>query len=252
MADASRTLAVDTDMIEGCRLLTLAGSLTSRTYLAVRDTVIAAALDGPRAVLVDVERLRVPAVSAWTAFSSARWQVRHWPGVPIIVVCAPPTVTEVLDRNGFTRHVPSLPTVDDALRILGDRREQRCHRTAVLAASPRASHRSRTLVAAWLTEWEREELVPAATVIVDALVENVLTHTDSAPTVTAEIDGTAVTIAVHDTARAPAMRREPAGAPHIRVSGLAVVAAVCRVWGTTPTATGKAVWAVLGPECDLG
>ncbi len=130
-------------------------------------------------------------------------------------------------------------------------RGQRCRRTAVLAASPRALHRSRTLVAAWLTAWEREELVPAATVIVDALVENVLAHTDSLPTVTAEIDGATVTIAVHDTARAPAVRREPPGADRIRVSGLAVVAAISRIWGSTPTATGKAVWAVLGPECRL-
>jgi hypothetical protein len=42
--------------------------------------------------------------------------------------------------------------------------------------------------------------------------------------------------------------------PHLggdRVSGLAIVASVCRAWGSTPMSSGKTVWAVLGPENQL-
>jgi hypothetical protein len=42
--------------------------------------------------------------------------------------------------------------------------------------------------------------------------------------------------------------------PHLggdRVSGLAIVASVCRAWGSTPMPSGKTVWAVLGPENQL-
>jgi hypothetical protein len=32
------------------------------------------------------------------------------------------------------------------------------------------------------------------------------------------------------------------------VSGLAIVAALCRTWGATPTSSGKTVWALIGRE----
>jgi hypothetical protein len=49
----------------------------------------------------------------------------------------------------------------------------------------------------------------------------------------------------------PSARHED---PHLggdRVSGLAIVASVCRAWGSTPMSSGKTVWAVLGPENQL-
>ena len=32
------------------------------------------------------------------------------------------------------------------------------------------------------------------------------------------------------------------------VSGLAIVSALCRAWGSTPTSSGKTVWALVGRE----
>ncbi len=37
----------------------------------------------------------------------------------------------------------------------------------------------------------------------------------------------------------------------IDVSGLAIVDALSRAWGSTPTASGKTVWAIIGPENQL-
>jgi hypothetical protein len=87
--------------------------------------------------------------------------------------------------------------------------------------------------------------------VVSVLVENVLAHTDSAPTVRLETDGFAVTVAVEDASTVPAARREESKAGGDSVSGLAILAAVCRVWGNAPTPTGKTVWAVIGPENEL-
>jgi hypothetical protein len=60
-------------------LLTIAGILDRLTYHRVRDNVIKAALDEPTAVIVDVNALQVPALSAWAVFTSARWHVSVWP-----------------------------------------------------------------------------------------------------------------------------------------------------------------------------
>src|SRR5690625_245070 len=215
MGDLTPPLTVDTAFIDGSCFLTAAGSLDGRTDLTLRDTVISAALDEPTAVLVNVENLCVPVVSAWTALSSARWHVSHWPDVPIMVVCAQPSVAVTLSRHGVSRSVPVYPSVDAALRTLGDGAPPRRRRaSATLSASTPALHRSRVLVAEWLTGWGRGDLVPVAKVIVDGFVENVLAHTDSRPVVLAETDGATVTVAVEDTARPPAVRREPPQAPH--------------------------------------
>src|SRR5690625_6405215 len=114
MGDLTPPLTVDTDFIDGSCVLTAAGSLDGRTYLTLRDTVISAALDEPTAVLVNVENLCVPVVSAWSALSSARWHVSHWPVVPILVVCAQPGVAVPLSRPGTRRTVAVYSCVDAA------------------------------------------------------------------------------------------------------------------------------------------
>ena len=45
--------------------------------------------------------------------------------------------------------------------------------------------------------------------------------------------------------------RLPSPTNVIDVSGLAIVAALSRDWGSTPTASGKTVWAIIGPENQL-
>ncbi|HEX4390659.1 MAG TPA: sulfate transporter, partial [Mycobacterium sp.] len=50
---------------------------------------------------------------------------------------------------------------------------------------------------------------------------------------------------------APAVRHEDPYRGGDPVSGLAIVASVCRAWGSMPTSSGKTVWAVIGPENRL-
>ena len=45
--------------------------------------------------------------------------------------------------------------------------------------------------------------------------------------------------------------RLPSPKKGIDVSGLAIVDALSRAWGSTPTSSGKTVWAVIGPENQL-
>lgn len=107
---------------------------------------------------------------------------------------------------------------------------------------------SRDFVDECLTNWSQGQLIPIAKVIVDVLVENVLRHTQSPLVLVLEGIDSAVTIAVQDTDPAPAVLRETADGGADQRSGLAVLGALCRAWGSSPTSSGKTVWAVIGPE----
>jgi anti-anti-sigma factor len=244
-------LSISAASTEQVRLLTVGGVLDGSTYLKLRDAVIKAALDEPRAVIVDVSMLEVPASSAWSVFTSARWHVSTWPDVPIMLVCGHARGRKAIARCGVARYVPVYPTIDAALAASADSsRFNRRRARAELAASVTSLRQARDLVAEWLGAWSQAALIPVTTVIVNVFVENVLQHTASAPAVVLESDGTMVSVAVQDGSRVPAVRSEDS--VHGRgVHGLTIVAAVSRAWGSTPMPSGKTVWAVVGPENRL-
>src|SRR6516165_5381906 len=108
-------IRIDAEPQQDVQILVADGVLDSSTYRNMRDGVIKAALDEPRAVIVDVNRLSVPSASAWTVFTSARWHVSTWPDVPILLVCAQPQVRRAITAGGVTRYVPVYPTRELAL-----------------------------------------------------------------------------------------------------------------------------------------
>jgi hypothetical protein len=244
-------LAVSAFPVGTASVLTVDGVLDSRTYLQLRNRIIETALDEPRAVLVDVNALHVPTPAAWRVFSSAHWHVSAWPGVPIILICARPERWRTIALSGVTRHVPVHATVEAALESLTAGRRARCRTRAELPASLASLRKARELVAEWLAAWSHVELIPVATVVVNVFIENVLQHTACTPVLVLESDGEAVTISVQDDSSIPAARHEDPRRGGDWVSGLAIVASVCRAWGSTPMPSGKTVWAVVGPENQL-
>jgi hypothetical protein len=249
-ANRGSPLVVARATMQATCLLTVDGILDSTTYLSLRDTIIKSALDEPRAVIVDVTALVVPAESAWAVFTSARWHVGRWPDVPILLVCAHTVGRETIVRNGIVRYVPVYATCESAIAALNQ--AGWCKRRRVRAELPPTAtslREARRLVVECMTAWSRTELIPVAKVVVSALVENVLQHTDSGPCLRLETDGATVTIAVEDHSGAPAERRAPSTS--CGPSGLEMLTALCRMWGNTPSSTGKTVWAVIGPENRL-
>ncbi|KUH86491.1 sulfate transporter [Mycobacterium sp. GA-1999] len=236
--------------MRGTTVLTPDGVLDSRTYRPLRDVIIKAALDEPRAVIVDITKLEVPAESALAVFTSARWHVDRWPEVPIILVCEHADGRSAIVRNGINRWVPVYPTIHDAVEALGQPPPLKSRRRAraYLPGGMASLRRTRELVDEWLTAWTQPELIPVAKVIATAFVENAVAHAASDPNLRLESDGSAVTIAVEDASRLPAGIRESGGGPP---TGLRIVTALCRAWGNAPTPSGKTVWAVVGPENRL-
>jgi len=233
-------------------ILVMDGVLDSSTYRTVRDSVIKAALDEPRAVIVDVNRLSVPSASAWTVFTSARWHVSTWPDVPILLVCAQPRIRRAIAAGGVTRYVPVHPNRELALGALrGQSLPGRRRARSELPAARASVGLARGTVTDWLTRWDKRDLIPVAATVSTVFVENVLDHTESAPVLIVESYRDTVTVAVEDRSDHLPGRREDAYRGAEIVSGLAIVSALCRAWGATPTSSGKTVWALVGRENQL-
>ncbi|BCZ20410.1 STAS domain-containing protein [Mycobacterium senriense] len=230
-------------------ILTVEGVLDSSTYRTVRDTVIQAAIDEPAAVIVDINRLHAPSASAWTVFTSARWHVSVWPDVPILVVCAEPQLQREISTVGVTRYVPIHSTRELALDAVGSqsKRVRRRARTS-LARNISSLEIARRVIAEWLTQWGIREMIPIAATLATVLVENVFDHTQSAPVLIVESYQDAVTVAVEDSSAHLPGRHEDSEFGANIVSGLAIVAALSRAWGASPTLSGKTVWALIGRE----
>jgi hypothetical protein len=252
-ADRTPTLTAIAESVDSATVVIVEGVLDSTSYLMLRDIIIKAALEVPRAVVVDVTALQVPAGSAWAVFTSARWHVSVWPDVPIMLVCAHGAGREAITRNGVARYVPVHPTCDAAITSLSASGRHRLRRRAKtqLPGERRSVELAREMVAEWLTEWSHPDLIAVAGTVATVFVENVLAHTESMPALRLESDGTAVTVAVEDDSSAPAELHEDPQRGADVVSGLSIVNALSRVWGTAPTSTGKTVWAVIGPENAL-
>lgn len=222
------------------------------TYLTVRDHIIEAALDAPPAVIVDVTALDVPAPSAWSVFTSARWHVSIWPDVPILLICAHRAWPRVDcpqrchplraglsnrgrgDQGCSSRRPPSSsPCPRAAAR---DSREP----SRVAAAGQRVARR---LVAARAHSGRHVDR---------QCVHGERARPYSGPTGTqarnrrrdGDRRGIRLQLSTRRSARAPGR-----GSDH--VSGLATVAAMSRAWGSAPTSSGKTVWALVGPENRL-
>ncbi|MDT5137475.1 MAG: hypothetical protein QOD58_1737 [Mycobacterium sp.] len=102
-----------------------------------------------------------------------------------------------------------------------------------------------------MTAWSAIPLIPVAATVATVFIENVLQHTDSAPVLIAEKYQRTLTVAVEDCSLQPATRHEYAGRGIDIVSGLSIVSALSRIWGSTPTSAGKTVWALVGAENRL-
>ena len=249
VTENSTTIQVHVVRHDDVSAVTVSGVLDRVTYRGLRDAIIKAALDEPRAVIVVVDKLCVPSSSAWSVFTSARWHVSTWPDVPILLVCERKGRRRTIASVGVDRYVPVHPTYESALEaVRGHTLQVRRRARAELPANRLSVGLARARITDWLTAWDRRELIPIAGTVATVFVENVLDHTIGAPVLVAESFGDAVSVAVEDCSQHPATRHEDTDRSAEIVSGLAIVSALCRTWGSTPTSSGKTVWALIGLE----
>jgi anti-anti-sigma factor len=247
--EVSPPIGINVEHQHEASILVASGVLNNSTYRDLREAVIKAALDEPSVVIVDVNGLSVPQNSAWSVFTSARWCVSTWPDVPIMLVCPLRQTRRTITACGVARYVPVYATRESALVAVDELSSHGRRRARTrLPTSSGSMHLARTIVADWLTKWDQRRLIPVACTVATVFVENVLAHTDSAPIVIVESYQDSVTIAVEDRSHQPATRHEDPDRGAQALSGLSIVAALSRAWGSTPTPSGKTVWALIDLE----
>jgi anti-anti-sigma regulatory factor len=247
MAGRNSELRFSTTDVGDARVLTVDGVLDATTYLPLREAIINAALDEPRIVVIDISLLTVREDPAWAVFTSARWQIAEWPGVPIGLVSTHEQDRNNLHRNGITRYVPLCATVESALAELSVDVQQRYRRRAraSIPAGRSSIRRCRELTAQWLSEWSRADFIHVASLVATELVEAALFATDNEFALRVETDGSTVSVVVQHVGIANPVQRKSA---RDNVSGFDLVAANSRAWGTYTTLSGNTIWAVVGPE----
>jgi anti-anti-sigma regulatory factor len=239
-------LHVEFEEHQGALVLAPLGVLDSLTYADLRSLVLKAAVDEPRAVVVDVDGLIVPDPSAYALFTSLSVQLGQWPGVPLLVAAAGDRQRAALRDYRLARFVPVHRSVAAAVAAAHQPPVRRLARRELPNSLVSASL-ARQYVRELCLEWEVPSCVESAVLITNELVENTLLHTYCAPSLRLELRRGLLTAAVYDDDPALA---EPVGPDAGRGGrgGLALVAELSTAWGCSPTrAGGKVVWAVLRP-----
>lgn len=244
MTSSAAQLHIDRFFKDDAALIVPHGALELATYAQLRDALLKAALEMPRAVIVDVAALRVPTDATLTVFSSVWMQVSDWPGVPIVLVAARELDRRRIERTSITRYIPVYPSIPSALAAVG---EPPARKRAVLELphSPSSAGIARRFVTVSCTRWSCPELLPDAELIANELVENAVQHARSESRLRLELSRDFLTVAVYDDDPTPAQLAEPDMYVHPRL-GLLLVAQLAKAWSCGPTLSGgKVVWAVL-------
>ena len=231
-------------------VMQLVGVLDARTYHQLRDEVIKVAADGPVAVIIGIDGLEVPSDRAWAVFTSARCHVPQWPDIAIVLGCSDSAVRQRLAYLSVTRDVPVYSSIAAATAAIG---EGACHYLHGLrekfgphSFSVRATQ---IFLREHLMAWSMLDKIPVTSTVATVFAENALSYTRRGFDVRLEATSEEVLVAVSDASTTPVIQRERA--PGSSPTGLDIVAALCRRWGSRSTSEGKTVWARIGPEDTL-
>jgi hypothetical protein len=237
-------LQVDHRGLLGALVVEPNGVLDAATYGTLRAALVKAAIDEPRAVIVDLEWLAVAEATTLALFCSVHDQIAQWPGVPLLLAAGGDGLRDHVLAFRLGRYVPMFESVMAAAAAIDDPPPRRIARRK-LPNSLVSAALVRRFVLDVCSDWPIGSHVQEAVVIANELVENTLLHTYSAPALRIELRRGLLTIAVYDDDPAVArlVEADPTGERH---RGLVLVAQLSRAWGCAPTyAGGKVVWAVL-------
>lgn len=231
-------------LLGGTVVLEPAGTLDSASYVAFRDSIVKESVSEPRSIVVNVDRLKVPAESAWAVFTSARWHISTWPDVPMSIVASDPQVRATIARNGISRYVPCYSNVEAALAD-PRRTAHRRRATVQLPNGVAAGVVGRTLIREALATWAMDEFASACCIVGTHLIEMIGPVTEHSQ-LRIEAGKDRVTLAI-DEPLGQVRVREEAQSGAAAVSDLDVLTAMCQNWGSLPNVFGRRVlWVVCG------
>jgi anti-anti-sigma regulatory factor len=212
-------------------------------YGELRDKLLKAGADEPRAIVVDLDRLTITDSATVALFTWVAEQLDYWPGVPLLVSAPWPEQRALLTRTLVSRFVPVHASVEDAVAAVGAPRLRRVVRHGLpnsLGSGAIARRLVREVCERWRVDWVD------AVIIANELVTNTLVHTYCAPSLRLELRHGMLTVAVYDDDPTRPDELDVPGAAALPRWGLRIVERLASTWGSAPTTSGgKVVWAVL-------
>jgi anti-anti-sigma factor len=229
---------------DDCLVLRAVGVLDLSAVPALREDVLKAVVEQPRAVILDLTDLTALDARCTSIFDAVARQACEWPGTVLALCGAHDAVARTLARSGAPRFLALFEDVDEALRRA---REQppRQRREAQLPADPTAARQARHMVRDLCDRWQLEDLRDTAMLVVSELVANTIRYAGSPPRLRVELGPRTLTVAVGDDC--PDLPRRPAATSDLEGGrGLFIVEQLAVAWGVHQHAgDGKTVWCAL-------
>ena len=252
---AEDEVRVEGDLDAAVALITVcgawAGVLPTAATAAVRKCLAA----HPEALIVDLSGLHDPVSGSTETWTEARRAAAAMDPPVQLALCVPPDrpLARRLQHRSDRPYLPVYAKLRQARVAVTGRMPVTDRRSLVLPPEPDSPSVARDMVGAACLSWGRPELLPAARLVMSELVTNGVEHTGDTLTAAVTRRGTSLQLTVSDCRADPPRLIQPArprpGRPlDERGLGLRLVAGTSRAWGWLPTATGKVVWAVIGPR----
>jgi anti-anti-sigma regulatory factor len=237
-------LQLDTWTRDNAIVVVPRGRLGLTTYRQLRDQLIKAGTDNPRAVIVDVTGLDVESAASLSIFSTVHTRLSQWPGVPLLLAAGEGPARDLLVLNRTGRYLPVHDDVSAAVAAIDEQPPRRVlytHLPNTLISARLAREFARTSCIAW----DITQLSDDARLLTGELVSNALIHTSCEPRLRLELRRGLFSVAVYDDVPGDVSVHDPAGS-WAGVHGLLLVAQIATAWGCSPTSDGgKVVWATL-------
>jgi STAS domain len=218
------------------------GVLDMSSYAELRDCLLKCVAEQPRAVLVELGGLRVESVTLLSVFAAVWMRTASWPAVPLLLAATREPVRSMLRRSAVPRFVSTHDTLAQAWASI-DRPRLRQRVEFTISSSPYCGRRVRRRVRDVCILWGLRSMCDDVMLVAGALVDNAVSDDELAVRLELREDRLTVAVRCAD----PRVRQPSRGPLDSGGSrGLAIVAAVCSVWGHAPTAGGgKVIWGVL-------
>jgi anti-anti-sigma factor len=241
---------VNTDIVTGITSVDLRGHLDLSSVPTVRSTLLKCLAQSPTAIVINLADLTADSRTFLAVFAAAaRTQSHEDIPTALILHSAEPRVAALLDSRVlgtvavYGSRAEALDAVTTGIPVS---HRQADGRYAPTVAAPAAA---RDLVERACKSWEIEHLIEPATMIMSEFVSNAVQHAGTPIDVTLVLRGSYLHLRVNDSDPRPPTPREldmyAPGPLTERGRGLYLVDIYASAWGSSPTPTGKTVWATL-------
>lgn len=228
---------------DGHLAMVVHGGLDLPGSAELRTGILKCLADQPDAILIDLSDLVVVDKRTLSLFTAMVRQAAMWPGIPLLICAAPPTVSEALASGRFGR-LPVHATVAEALAVVAAGQGGPPAVVDQLLPIAGAPRHARTLVTEACTTWSLPDLIGPASLIVSELVTNAVEHAGTIMTLRISRRLRHLHLAVRDGSAAEPKPHRP-GFTEAGGRGLLLVEKIATHWGSMPSRDGKVVWATL-------